>query len=334
MEPSPQSQPPMKEKSHADAKSVLLNFGIIIALVSVYSSFLSFVFKCLNTVLPDALENTYYYSISWQDSAIRWSMAVLVVGVPVYSILSWVANKNVYSLALAGSERSSGRKALGAIIVFLSSVTVITNLITLVYFFFGGEITTRFILKSLVTLGSAGGILWYYIYDIRRDPSVRSNVAKIGAVIVIAVTLVAVILGFVVIGSPVTARYQKLDQARVSNLQTIANDVLNYWQSRAVLPQTLSDLEYQYSRIPVDPETKAPYGYKVIDQSRFSLCTTFRTFSVANRPGVYDYSYSGSGVGIKDWSHEAGEKCFEGYIDPAVYQPRNSNPTVPIPKIK
>ncbi|GEM_PF-763954 len=334
--PPPPIQPQTPEKPRADVKAVLLNLGIIIALTSVYSSFLSFVFDLINKVFPDVLDNSSYYSysLSWQDSAIRWAMSTLLVGVPVYLILSWLANRHVESLAVnfaqTGRGKTGGRKVLGSIIIFLAAATVISDLIALVYYFFGGEITTRFVLKSGVTLLSAGAIFWYYLYDIKRDPTLPALGPKVGAIAAVATTIVAIILGFVVIGSPLQARYQKLDAARISHLQNIAQSVGSYWQKKYALPKALSDLEYFSGKMPVDPETGKEYRYQpVIDERHFSICATFDVASPEQSKNSSPYYYGYSTLGINDWTHGVGEKCFEAYLDPSVYP--QETPPAPVP---
>jgi len=324
---NPMPLAPAPEKVRADIKAILLNLGIIIALCSVYSSFLSFVFDMLNVAFPDSLDNRYgySYSISWQDSSIRWAMAVLVVGVPVFLVLSWLANRYIHSLALSTSQtnrtRTGGRKVLASILIFLSSATVISSLVTLVYYFFGGEITIRFVLKTLTALASAGGVFWYYFYDMKRDPTLPAAGPKIGAVVVVVLVIISIILGFVVIGSPLQARYIKLDQARISHLQNISSSVGNYWNKKYAIPSKLDDLEYFSGKTPVDPVTSQPYGYRVIDERRFSVCASFDTATPekeknANQSPPY-YGYTT--VGITDWWHGKGQKCFEGYLDSSAY---------------
>ncbi|MCR4311106.1 MAG: DUF5671 domain-containing protein [Candidatus Taylorbacteria bacterium] len=331
-QPPPSEQPPQytplaqkEEKPHADVKAVLLNLGIIIALVSLYSSFLTFVFILINKTFPDALDgSSYYYAISWQDSSIRWTMALLFVGVPVYLVLAWLANRHVRVLAtqasVANKGKMGGRGILNSIIIFLASVTVISNLIAIVYYFFGGEITTRFVLKSAVTLLSAGGIFWYYLYDIKRDPTVPAGGPKIGAIAVIATTLISIILGFVVIGSPTQARYQRFDQTRVSNLQNIVSSISNYWTKKYELPQQLTDLEYYGGKTQVDPNTGASYTYRVVDARHFSICAVFQTSNLSDEKyNNSNYYYGYSNLGITDWSHGVGEKCYDGYLDQDAY---------------
>ena len=327
----------IKDKVGGGVQSFLLNLGIVISLLSIYPSFLSFVFDMLNSVFPDALDGSYYYSISWQDSGIRWAMSILVVGVPVYLLLSWLANKQVRAVALSsaqsGKGKIGGRKILGSIIIFLAAAVVITDLITLVNYFFGGEVTTRFALKSLITLLSAGGIFWYYLYDIKRDYTLPSSGAKIGAVAVIAVTIVSIIFGFIVIGSPTEARYKRFDQTRISNLQAFGSEISNYWQSKGTLPQKLDDLAYFIGKLPTDPETGASYGYTLVDNRHFSICATFDTESPKSRLNTQPVYYGYNSLGITDWSHGVGEKCFEGFLDPSVY-PIKVTPPIQIPAVK
>jgi hypothetical protein len=265
-------------------------------------------------------------------------MAILVVGVPVYILLSWLANRHTQALAIAtigardGKVKNGGRKILGSIIIFLASAVVITDLVTLVYYFFGGEITTRFALKSLITLLSAGGIFWYYIYDIRRDFTLPSQGAKIGAIAVVVVTVVSIIFGFIVIGSPTQARYKKFDQTRVSNLQSLTSEVAGFWRTKGALPKTLDEVSYFMGKIPTDPVTGVSYGYSVIDERRFSLRAKFDIETPKNKANTEPLYYGYNSVGIVDWSHGVGEKCFQGYLDPSAYPLPTPSTTVQVPQ--
>ena len=128
----------------------------------------------------------------------------------------------------------------------------------------------------------------------------------------IGIALLTVVWGFVVTGSPGTARLQKFDDRRVEDLQTIEDEIENAclggtryspMEERALqrpLPATLEDVvELATLRRPDirDPETGKKYEYDVLDESRYRLCATFH--------------FSRDEENLPIWNHEAGRQCFE-----------------------
>ena len=64
---------------------------------------------------------------------------------------------------------SKVRKWLTYLTLFVASAVVTGDLITLLYNVLGGEITTRFLLKTLTVAVIAGGIFGYYLWDLRGE---------------------------------------------------------------------------------------------------------------------------------------------------------------------
>jgi hypothetical protein len=144
---------------------------------------------------------------------------------------------------------------------------------------------------------------------------------KILAIVVSVVVLAAVVTAFVVIGSPAHQRQLKLDSQRVSDLQSIQNQILNYWQQKESLPNNLAALNDSISgfKAPVDPQTNTPYEYVVQTTLNFQLCANFSLPSEANDPRTNPMPYLGS----ENWSHGSGRVCFDRTIDPELYKPRS-----------
>jgi len=118
-----------------------------------------------------------------------------------------------------------------------------------------------------------------------------------------AVTLVSVVAGIVIVGSPARGRLEQLDAGRISDLQSITAAVDFSFQADSVLPASLEEL----SRDPrtqvntMDPGTLAPYEYRVIDGDFYQLCATFDR----------DASDPALRAPTAFWSHPAGRHCFE-----------------------
>jgi hypothetical protein len=97
--------------------------------------------------------------------AIRWPVSAMVVAAPVALILSRVINTEA---RLDPSKRMSEiRNKLTYLTGFISAAVVIGILAGLVYSLLGGELTIRFVLKSVTAAGIAGAVFVYYLREMR-----------------------------------------------------------------------------------------------------------------------------------------------------------------------
>lgn len=136
----------------------------LLAIVTLYGSAISFItlaFQLINTWYPDVL-NYSYGSVQ----TIRWSASMLIVMFPVYVWIMWLINRDFAKDPIRHEIRV--RKWLGYLTLFLSAITIIIDIVTLVYNLSGGELTVRFILKILIVLLVAGLIFFYYLKDLRK----------------------------------------------------------------------------------------------------------------------------------------------------------------------
>src|SRR3989344_3807418 len=134
------------------------------------------------------------------------------------------------------------RKWLIYITLFLAGGVLAGDFVTLIYFFLDGqEMTTAFLLKILSVLVVTGCIFGYYMDDLKdRLTSSRRNVWRVvGAVLVIG----SIAAGFNVLGTPQSQRMLRYDSQKVSDLQNIQWEIINYWQQKGVLPTTLAELK-------------------------------------------------------------------------------------------
>jgi len=141
----------------------------------------------------------------------------------------------------------------------------------------------------------------------------------------------AVVVGIVLVGSPTSERARQFDDRRVSDLQTIQWQVVNYWQTKRELPAELSLLEGGLSSfaVPTDPETGAAYPYSVSASTSFSLCADFTSPSTDRSGMTRDIGMPSSPVRVggnsDTWEHQSGHVCFERTIDPDQYPPFNAS---------
>jgi hypothetical protein len=320
------------QKSSSTPRDVFL---YLLAVGTLYFSvwrFIDLIFEYINHVFPDYA--TFQYAFSGFNTEIRLSIASLVVVFPVYVGITWFLRKD--AIHFPEKREMKTRKWLLNFTLFLSAVMIISDLVTLVYNFLEGEVTVRFLLKVLVVLIVAGAVFGYYIWDLRRTTVPESKPSMWIAVSALVVVFSSMAAGFFIIGSPMTQRQAKLDNQRVSNLQTIQYEVINYWTMKRVLPPVMSALRNDISGFvpPVDPETGVAYEYLMTGSLKFELCANFALDStgyavdptkvVAQRPyDSYGYPYS------QNWEHPAGRKCFERQIDPQLYPVPTA---IPVPK--
>ncbi len=202
--------------------------------------------------------------------------------------------------------------------------------IFLTTFLRGEDITFAFVLKVLVVLGVAAIAFMHFIADLwgywNQYPK-RALAVGFG---VGALALVSIIAGFFIVGTPGQARLYRLDDQKVSDLQSIQSQIISYYQYKQKLPQSLADLNDSvgYFTLPTDPQSGQPYEY---DGSihvaagaapMFSLCAVFNAPSQGT-VGRDMLSYPASGYNSKNenWQHSAGRVCFDRTIDPQLYPP-------------
>lgn len=162
---------------------------------------------------------------------------------------------------------------------------------------------------------------------------------------IIGIVAVAIVAGFFVVGSPMEQRLRQFDEQRVQHLQTIQWEIVNYWQSKEILPAKLSDLNdaIRGFTVPKDPETGIDYEYMSAQQicdtrlaskpcadnpTGFTLCATFNRPSSQTSRNVYPVTkpVPAEGPGFVEfeqdrWEHVEGRVCFERTIDPDRYPP-------------
>ena len=241
-------------------KDFFVFIGAMVALYASAVSLLNLLFEIINASFPDALN----FSYDRFSSGMRWSIASLLIVFPLYIFLSWFINRD---LAVNPLKKNLGiRKWLTYLTLFIAGVTIITDLIILSTLFFGGEITARFAFKVLAMLIVAGVIFAYYLYDLRRDVGQKSSQMKMLVWAVSFGVLASIIGGFFIIGSPFTLRMKRFDERRVNDLQNIQYQIVNFYQRKGVLPNSLDELKDPLSgfNIPLDPDTNASYEYEKV----------------------------------------------------------------------
>ena len=297
-------------------KDFFLWAGAMVTLYAGVVSFITLLFNYINYTFPDPLR---FYGDPY-SSSIPYAMASLIVLTPVFLVLMRIIRRNIAADASRG-EIWIRRWAL-FLTVFVAGATIVVDLIVLLTTFLSGEsLTAAFMLKVLVVLLVAGAGFMHFLADLRgywiKEPAKARMVNWSVGVLVLA-TIVA---GFFIVGTPQEARLYRLDQQKVSDLQTIQWQLVTFWQQKQTLPSALDELNDPLSgfTVPMDAQTGESYSYERTSQSSFKICADFNVASRAtNMSYTEPYPYPGE---QQNWSHEAGEVCFDRTIDPERYPP-------------
>jgi preprotein translocase subunit SecG len=314
-----------------------------VALYVAAGALINLCFSVINYYFPDALAGHFY------GNAVAWPISMLIVLVPILYLLEWLINRDVSRMP----EKADlwVRKWRIYLTIFLAVILFGGDLITLINTYLNGEITARLICKVLVVLLVAGSVGKYYSFSLYTSHRWSKMIRRTNAWFGIIFVIVAIVLGFIAVGSPAKQRALRFDQQRVNDLQNIQWQIINYWQQKEKLPAQLNELNDTLSGyiVPTDPEMEISYQYSIKATSAtstipkglsFELCATFSRASqdlkgrgaFGSRGGIYpaydmSISYPSPAGGIEDvWNHEEGRSCFVRTIDPDKYP---VNKTIP-----
>ncbi len=123
-----------------------------------------------------------YVNLAWPDpaweqgdafarstrSTIRWSLASVFVAFPLFVVLWRMLLREMAS----HPEKAKGaaRRWLTYFSLFVGAVTLVSDVITLVYFLFEGELTLRFVLKVTLLFAITGATFVYLMLTTRTAP--------------------------------------------------------------------------------------------------------------------------------------------------------------------
>lgn len=311
---------PATPSARTSPKDFFLWAGVIIALYGSVTALIALLFEYINYAFPDALSGF----VDPYGGPVRIAMAAVIVLTPTLVILLRIIRGSI--------EKEPGkaniwvrRWALG-LTLFIATVTILIDLITLINTFLGGEITERFTLKVLMVLLIAAGVFMHFLADMWgywiTYPR-RANSVGIG---VLVLALFVVVSGFFIIGTPQHVRLLRLDNQKVMDLQNIQSQVISYWQQNSVLPASLDALRTSIygSLVPVDPQSSSSYEYTVINQRVFQLCASFNAATPAGATDGYLPYPAAIDAGNQNWQHGAGTICFDRTV-------ASSSPFMPKP---
>lgn len=151
-----------KPRPYVSAREAFLYLVLFILLGVVAWNLGSLLFALIDTAVHDELEEGYGWPID-RATQIRYAIAALVVGGPLFAWLALHIRKQ--RRTNPAMQRSRVRKWLTYATLIIASCTLIGDVISLVYNFLAGELSTRLILRLLVVAVLSGGVFFYFIRD-------------------------------------------------------------------------------------------------------------------------------------------------------------------------
>ena len=313
-----------------------LYLGFVIALIATVLSFINLSFDALERLFPDPLNR--YYTLS---TAMQSALAFLIISFPVLCVLAKVIrntiNKNPDKANL------TLRKWVLYGMLFISGLIALGDIIVLIRYFLMGDLGVVFVSKVLVVLLVAFILFVYFIHQLTYDNAYSKKSVKVFEWVSVVIFIASIVFGFCMMGSPAKQRQIRFDDQRVSDLQTLQWQVVNYFQQYGNLPEDLTKLSDPLSSyiLPPDPESLngKVYTYTLDPKNKykFSLCADFSLSTTESNKykenyggGSYYEAKLGDAVAVSskpyspdalfdNWEHQAGISCFERIIDPVRY---------------
>ena len=156
--------PPVpRPRPFVSAREAFLYGLMFVALAMTAWHLTSLLFHLIDQWIPDLNDRIGYYD----RSDMRFSMASLIVFFPLFAWLNMQANRRIN--ANAGRRRSGVRKWFGYITLFLAAITLLGDLIWVIYALLNGDLTARFIAKAGTVAVVAGMIFFYFRSDMTED---------------------------------------------------------------------------------------------------------------------------------------------------------------------
>ena len=143
----------------------------LLAYTALYASAISLIllsFAYIEFWFPNPATRTSTYVLEAALSNIRSQLATLLVAYPLFLIVWWYLLREV---RLAPEKaKSAVRRWLSFLSLFVGAVTIMTDLICVVYYLVEGDLTLRFLLKVL-TLFVITGVVFLYLALVLRSES-------------------------------------------------------------------------------------------------------------------------------------------------------------------
>lgn len=295
----------MEHNTNNAAKYAFFYLLSLVALIFMALSSGMIIFQIINKSIVDIISN---YNGNYSEEAIKFGISALIISVPIF----FFTMRQIYKSLFDGSlgKDSETRKWLTYFVLLVSSVVMIGWLIGTINSFLDGDLTLKFILKSITAIGISASIFTFFLYDIKRENvKEKDNIIKAYLYGSLVFVLAVFISSLFFVESPLETRNRKIDQAVINSFSSIDHAVDMYFEEFDKMPTNLEELkgesEYLRDRDLIDPETKKVFEYKITGARTFDLCATFRT-SNKDKENESPYRYLSENA-----LHDSGHQCLK-----------------------
>ncbi|MBS9717455.1 DUF5671 domain-containing protein [Pseudohalocynthiibacter aestuariivivens] len=151
------SPPVPRPRAYVSAQEAFF-YGLMFAALGMTAWHLTTLsFNLIDRWLPDPSD---IRPASYALGQMRWSIASLIVFAPLFLILNTRATRE--TRVDPGKSRSGVRKWFGYITLFIASISLLGDLMYAIFALLSGDLTLRFIAKSIVVAVVAGIIFFYF----------------------------------------------------------------------------------------------------------------------------------------------------------------------------
>lgn len=147
--------------------SMWVTFQYVILFISLYVSMIALggiAHFAVDQLIQDNLRS---YADMGSSYTIKWYLAAIVVSFPIFSILFLTVKRQ--ELVKPAIKNIKSRKLLIYLTLIATFLVIIWKLITTIFNFLDGSLTTRTLAHILVTAGISGSMFFYYILEIKED---------------------------------------------------------------------------------------------------------------------------------------------------------------------
>jgi membrane protein YqaA with SNARE-associated domain len=156
--------PVPRPRPYLSAREVFIYLIMFAALYAAAYSLGSMAFHFIDRAFPDPAQTRQLNNF---NAAVRWDVSSLLVAFPLFIFTFYSTNKAI--LANPTRRGSRPRKWLTYLTLFVASVALTGDVITLIYNVLGGEVTIRFVLKVATIAVIAGGVFTHFLTDVRKE---------------------------------------------------------------------------------------------------------------------------------------------------------------------
>ena len=247
----------------------------LVALIFMALSTGMILFQVINKAVADVLVGYEGYS----DSIMKFAISAIVIATPLYY---WMLSLIKSAFKKGELKADSGiRRWLTYFILFVSAVVAIGWLIGTINSWLNGQLSLKFILKTISILVITGLIFSYYFYDIKQGLKAKKGINLAYLIVSLVLVLGAFITSFFFVESPQNTRIRLYDQNITNDLSAIDSSINSYYAKNKALPKNLTSLvetsDYYLTKTQLgDKAGTQTYIYNIIDPTHYELCATFK----------------------------------------------------------